>query len=158
MVYDIPLQDIGGKSTSLKAYAGKPILIVNTASKCGYTPQYKDLQALYEKYKAKGLVVLGFPSNDFGQQEPGTDKEIVTFCEKNYGVTFPLYTKGPVSGGSKQPLFKYLTEEANAELKGEVKWNFEKFLIDRKGNLVSRYSSKVSPSDKSLQADVEKTL
>src|SRR5262245_3516873 len=101
MVYDIPLQDIGGKSTSLKAYAGKPILIVNTASKCGYTPQYKDLQALYEKYKAKGLVVLGFPSNDFGQQEPGTDKEIVTFCEKNYGVTFPLYTKGPVSGGSK---------------------------------------------------------
>lgn len=158
MLYDFQLRDLEGKPVAMKSFAGKALLVVNTASKCGYTPQYTELQALYEQNKDKGLVVLGFPSNDFGAQEPGSDKEIASFCQKNYGVTFPLFTKGPVSGREKQPVFQYLTQEANLDLKGEVEWNFEKFLIDRKGKLVARFKSSIGPKDKPLLDAITNTL
>jgi glutathione peroxidase len=157
-LYDFELETLQGKKTSLKSYAGKALLIVNTASKCGYTPQYQDLQALYDSYKSKGLVVLGFPSNDFGAQEPGSNTEIASFCQKNYGVSFPLFSKGPVSGDSKQALFKYLTEEVSANLKGEIQWNFEKFLVDKKGQVVARFRSSVGPKSAPVIEAVEMAL
>lgn len=157
-IYDFEVETLQGKKTSLKTFAGKAVLIVNTASKCGYTPQYQDLQGLYDSYKSKGLVVLGFPSNDFGAQEPGTNTEIASFCQKNYGVSFPLFSKGPVSGESKQALFKYLTEEGNPSLKGEIQWNFEKFLVDKKGQVVARFRSSVGPKSAPVIEAVETAL
>ncbi len=156
--YDFSVVDVEGKPATLSSFKGKVALIVNTASKCGYTGQYKDLQELYAKYKDKGFVVLGFPSNDFGGQEPGSNKEIKTFCETNFNVKFPLFDKGAVKGAQKQPLYKFLTEEAGDAYKGEVGWNFEKFLVDKKGHVVGRYKSGVKPSDSDLTKILESSL
>jgi glutathione peroxidase len=130
--------------------------MVNTASKCGYTPQYEGLQALYTKYKDKGLVLLGFPSNDFGGQEPGTDSQIAEFCKANYGVTFPMFSKIAVKGDQKVPLYKYLTEHAPTT--GEIKWNFEKFLIGKDGKIVNRFLSKIEPTSDEITKAVEAEL
>lgn len=156
--YEFKLKSIDGQEVDLSQYKGKALLIVNTASQCGFTPQYKGLQKLYETYSPRGLVVLGFPSNDFGGQEPEANEKIKSFCELNYGVKFPLFQKGSVSGKDKQPFFKYLTEEANKELKNEIKWNFEKFLISKQGELLFRFSSSVNPDSAELQNAIEKAL
>jgi glutathione peroxidase len=137
-VYDFKLKSIEGQDFSLAKYRGKKVLIVNTASKCGFTPQYAELQKLAEMYKDK-LVVIGFPANNFGQQEPGANSDIKTFCEKRFGVTFPLSEKVSVKGDDICPLFQYLTTAPNPDFTGEIKWNFEKFLIDENGNLVHRF-------------------
>jgi len=143
-VYDFKLKSIDGDNFNLAKYKGKKVLIVNTASKCGYTPQYAELQKLADLYKDK-LVVVGFPANNFGQQEPGTATEIKTFCQKNYGVTFLLSQKVSVKGDDIDPLFKYLTSAPNPDFTGEIKWNFEKFLIDENGNLIHRFRSQTTP-------------
>jgi len=143
-VYDFKLTNIDGQAFNLSQYKGKKVLIVNTASKCGFTPQYAELQKLADQYKDK-VVVVGFPANNFGQQEPGTATEIKTFCQKNFGVTFPLSEKVSVKGDDIAPLFKYLTTAPNPDFTGEIKWNFEKFLIDENGNLVHRFRSQVTP-------------
>jgi glutathione peroxidase len=143
-VYEFKLKNIDGHDFSLAQYKGKKVLVVNTASKCGFTPQYAELQKLADQYKDK-LVVVGFPANNFGQQEPGTASEIKTFCQKNFGVTFPLSEKVSVKGDDICPLFKYLTEAPNPDFTGEIKWNFEKFLIDENGNLIHRFRSAVTP-------------
>ena len=155
-----PLKDINGNDTSLKAYAGKVILLVNVASKCGFTPQYAGLEALYEKYKDKGLVVVGVPSNDFGSQEPGTAEEIKAFCSSEYNVTFPLMEKVHVNearGGQICPLYAALTGK-DSRFPGEVKWNFSKFLIDRHGQLVQRFVSAVKPDAPELVSALEAAL
>jgi glutathione peroxidase len=143
-VYDFQSKNIDGQDFSLAKYKGKKVLIVNTASKCGYTPQYAELQKLADQYKDK-VVVVGFPANNFGQQEPGTAVEIKSFCQKNYGVTFPLSEKVSVKGDDICPLFKYLTTAPNPDFTGDIKWNFEKFLIDENGNLVHRFRSETTP-------------
>lgn len=143
-VYEFKLKNIDGKAFSLSKYKGKKLLIVNTASKCGYTPQYAELQKLADEYKDK-VVVIGFPANNFNGQEPGENLEIKSFCQKNYGVTFPLAEKVSVKGDDIAPLFQYLTTAANPDFTGEVKWNFEKFLIDENGKLIHRYRSAVKP-------------
>src|ERR1700712_3051846 len=148
-VYEFKLKSIEGKTFSLAQYKGKKVLIVNTASKCGFTPQYAELQKLADQYKDK-VVVVGFPANNFGQQEPGNALEIKTFCQKNYGVTFPLSQKISVKGDDIDPLFKYLTEAPNPDFTGEIKWNFEKFLIDENGVLIHRFRSKTTPLDPEL--------
>jgi glutathione peroxidase len=145
-VYDFKVPSLDGGTIDLSAYKGKKLLIVNTASKCGFTPQYADLEKLYDKYKNK-LVIVGFPANDFGGQEPGTNTEISEFCKKNYGVTFPLAAKSDVVGENTSPLFKYLTEEAVklGTPAPVIKWNFTKFLIDENGKLIGVYDSKITP-------------
>ncbi|MBE7173905.1 MAG: glutathione peroxidase [Williamsia sp.] len=149
-IYDFKVPGLDGSQIDLSAYKGKKILIVNTASKCGYTPQYKDLEELYEKHKDK-LVILGFPANNFKQQEPGTNQEIKEFCTKNYGVSFPMAEKVSVKGEDIHPLFKYLTEEAaKLGMEDPIKWNFTKFLIDEKGKLVTVFPSKVSPTSEEV--------
>ena len=148
-VYDFKLKDIDGQGFSLAKYHGKKVLIVNTASKCGFTPQYAELQKLSDLYKDK-LVVIGFPANNFGQQEPGTASEIKTFCSARYGVTFPLSEKVSVKGDDIDPLFKYLTEAPNPDFTGDIQWNFEKFLIDENGKLIQRFRSKVTPMSEGL--------
>ena len=155
-IYDIPLKKIDGSSTTLKEFKGKTLLIVNTASECGYTPQYKGLQAIYTQFKDKGLVVLGFPSNDFGGQEPGSNQEIKKFCELKYKTTFPMFEKNPVKGTSKQPLYQFLI--ANAKNHDEVGWNFEKFLVDRSGRVAGRFKSSVDPESDALKAAIETEL
>jgi glutathione peroxidase len=152
-IYDYKIASIDGKAIDLKKYRGKKILIVNTASECGFTPQYKELQDLAEKYKNK-LVVIGFPANNFGGQEPGSNLTIKQFCEKNYGVTFLLSEKVSVKGEDIDPLFKYLTTTENPDFTGDIKWNFEKFLIDENGKLIHRYRSSVKP----LSAEITKNL
>jgi glutathione peroxidase len=140
-VLQFTMKDIDGKQVNLSRYQGKVLLIVNVASECGYTPQYKELQALHEKYAGKGLAVLGFPSNDFGGQEPGTEADIKAFCKKNYGVTFDLFGKIGIAKDAA-PLFEHLTaKKTNPKFAGKVTWNFEKFLVDRVGNVVARYAS-----------------
>ena len=151
--YDFKLKSIDGDAFSLAKYKGKKVLVVNTASKCGYTPQYADLQKLADQYKDK-LVVVGFPANNFAQQEPGADSEIKTFCQKNYGVTFPLSTKVSVKGDDIDPLFKYLTSAPNPDFTGEIKWNFEKFLLDENGKLIHRYRSTVKPLDPAITSQL----
>ena len=148
-VYEFKLKNIDGQNFSLAKYKGKKVLVVNTASKCGFTPQYADLQKLADLYKDK-LVVVGFPANNFGQQEPGTASEIKTFCTARFGVTFPLSEKVSVKGDDICPLFKYLTEAPNPDFTGEIKWNFEKFLIDENGNLIHRFRSTVTPLDQKI--------
>jgi glutathione peroxidase len=145
-VYDFKVSSLDGGVIDLSSYKGKKILIVNTASKCGFTPQYADLEKLYEKYKDK-LVIVGFPANDFGSQEPGTNTEIKEFCTKNYGVTFPMAAKVDVIGENTAPLFKYLTDEAIklGTATPVIKWNFTKFLIDENGKLIAVFDSKVTP-------------
>jgi glutathione peroxidase len=152
-VYDFKLKTIDGADFNLAKYRGKKVLIVNTASKCGYTPQYAELQKLADKYKDK-LVVVGFPANNFGGQEPGANTEIKSFCQKNYGVTFPLSTKISVKGEDIDPLFKYLTSASNPDFTGEIKWNFEKFLIDENGKLIHRYRSAVTPLSEQITKEL----
>jgi glutathione peroxidase len=156
-IYSIPLKDIDGKSTSLKAYEGKVLLIVNVASKCGYTPQYSGLEALQEKYKDKGLLVLGFPCNQFGGQEPGTNEEIKQFCSSKYQVTFPLFDKIEVNGPNRHPLYVLLAGESSP-FPGDIKWNFNKFLIGSDGKILKRFDSKVKPDSPELVQAVEAAL
>ena len=156
-VYDFTVKDIHGKPVKLDRYRGKVMLVVNTASQCGFTPQYKGLEAMYEKLHAKGLEILGFPCNQFGGQEPGDEKEIAQFCELNFGVTFPMFAKVDVNGDDTAPLYKYLKAEKPGLLGSEaIKWNFTKFLVDRDGKVVRRYA----PNDKpeSLEQDVAAIL
>jgi glutathione peroxidase len=156
-LYDIPLKDIDGKGTSLKQYKGDVLLVVNVASRCGFTPQYKALEATYRKYKAKGLQVLGFPCNDFGAQEPGTNEEIKTFCSSQYDVSFPLFDKLHVKGPEQHPLYAALTGK-ESRYPGDVKWNFGKFLISRDGKLLQRFDSKVTPDSPEMTAAIEAAL
>lgn len=143
-IYDYSFKSLDGKDVKMSSFKGKKILIVNTASKCGFTKQYKDLQALYSEY-GNDLVIIGFPANNFGNQEPGTNGDIQEFCEQNYGVEFLMAEKVEVKGDQIDPLFKYLTSQDNPDFKGDIKWNFEKFLIDENGKLVHRYRSAVNP-------------
>jgi glutathione peroxidase len=152
-VYEFKLTSIQGKPFDLSKYKGKKILIVNTASKCGFTKQYTELEKLYETYKDK-LVIVGFPANNFGGQEPGTDQDIQAFCHDNYSVTFPMSTKVSVKGDDIAPLFKYLTTAPNPDFTGDIKWNFEKFLIDENGNLIHRFRSATTP----MSNDITKYL
>ena len=147
---------IDGSEIDLSSYKGKVVLVVNVASQCGATPQYAGLQKLYDAYKDKGLVVLGFPANDFGAQEPGTDTAIATFCASKYNVTFDMFSKIIVKGEGQSPLYKSLTAQANPA--GDVKWNFEKFIIDRNGNVAGRFLTKVSPDDPQFVAAIEAEL
>ncbi len=157
-IYDFKLQSLtNSEKLDFADYQGKVILAVNTASKCGYTPQYEGLQKLYEDYREEGLVVIGFPSGDFGGQEYGTNEEIAEFCEVNFGVEFPLSTKIPVTGNDKHPVFNYLTQADNPDFTGEISWNFEKFLINREGQLTRRFSTQTSPEDDEV-IDAIKTL
>jgi glutathione peroxidase len=145
-VHDFTAKRIGGKEEKLSSYEGKTLLIVNVASKCGFTPQYEGLQTLYEAYKDKGLVVLGFPCNQFGAQEPGDEKEIATFCSTNYGVTFPMFAKIDVNGENAHPLYKFLKREKKGLAGSEaIKWNFTKFLVDGEGEVVARFGPQDSP-------------
>jgi glutathione peroxidase len=156
-IYDFKAKTIEGKEISLSKYKGKVVLIVNTASKCGFTPQYADLQNLYKKYSGKGLIILGFPCNQFSEQEPGDSKNIASFCQKNYGVDFPIFEKINVNGWNAHPLYKYLTKEAPGILGSKaIKWNFTKFLVDRQGRLIKRYAPATSPKD--IAPDIEKLL
>lgn len=157
-IYDFTLDSIDGKPAPLAAYKGKVLLLVNVASRCGYTPQYTALQAIYEKYKDKGFVILGFPANNFGAQEPGTNDEIKTFCASKYSVTFPLYAKISVKGDDQAPLYQYLTKDANSAVAGEIKWNFTKFLVDRNGKVVQRFEPKVKPDSPEITAALEQLL
>ena len=144
-IYDFKVEGLEGGTIDFATFKGKKILIVNTASECGYTPQYKELQSLYEQYKEK-LVIVGFPANNFGGQEPGSAAQIKAFCEKNYGVTFPMAAKVSVKGSDMAPLYKWLTsKEANGVLEAEIGWNFNKFLIDEKGHMVAYFPSKIKP-------------
>jgi glutathione peroxidase len=154
---DIPLKDINGKDTSLAAYKGKVLLIVNVASKCGYTPQYKSLEATFRKFKEQGLVVLGFPCNQFGGQEPGTNEEIKSFCSANYDVTFPLFDKLDVKGPKQHPLYAALAGK-DSQFPGDVKWNFGKFLVGRDGKLIKRWDSKATPDGEEITKAIEAAL
>lgn len=156
-VYDFEASDIQGRSVPLSQYQGKVLLIVNTASACGFTPQYKGLQALYEQYAAKGLVVLGFPCNQFGAQEKGSDEEIASFCDLNFGVSFPLMHKIEVNGSAAHPLYRWLTTQAPGVLGTKaIKWNFTKFLLGRDGQVIRRYAPQDKPEK--LAADIEAAL
>src|SRR5438270_5438659 len=158
-VLNFKMKNLAGKEIDLSQYQGKPILIVNVASQCGYTPQYKGLQALHDKYARDGLVVLGVPSNDFGKQEPGTSEEIAEFCEKNYGVKFDMLEKVVVKGPDKVPLYKYLTsKETDPKFGGEIKWNFTKFLISRDGDIVARFEPGVKPESEKVTKAIEAAL
>ncbi len=155
-VLEFSAKTINGETRKLSEYEGEVLLIVNTASECGYTPQYEGLEQLYLKYKDEGLRILAFPSNDFGMQEPGTDEEIKTFCTTKYSVTFDLFSKIEVKGDHKHPLYKYLTEES--KFSGEVKWNFNKYLVDRRGNLKGKFGSKTTPLSNELVGQIESLL
>jgi glutathione peroxidase len=156
-LYDFTVDDIEGHPVGLDRYKGKVLLVVNTASKCGFTPQYKSLEALYRKYREQGLEVLGFPCNQFGGQEPGNEQEIATFCETNYDVTFPMFAKIDVNGDDAAPLYRFLKHEKPGLLGTEaIKWNFTKFLVGRNGEVVARYAPNDTPE--SFEADVAKAL
>jgi len=156
-IYDFEVKTMDGELRSLSDYKGKVLLIVNTASKCGFTPQFKELQALYKEFMEEGFSVLGFPSNQFMNQDPGTNEEIQSFCELNFGVTFPMFAKIDVNGKDADPLYQFLTEEAPGALGMKaIKWNFTKFLIDREGNVIARYSPNTNPKD--IKKDIEKLL
>lgn len=158
-LYAFELNDIDGQPVKLGQYSGKALLLVNVASKCGYTKQYAGLQALYEKYQDEGLVVLGFPANNFGSQEPGTNDQIKAFCTTTFNVTFPMFAKISVKGDDIHPLYAFLTgATTNPDFAGEIKWNFNKFLVNRAGDIVGRYDSNVEPMSEALVADIEKAL
>ena len=158
-MYDFTMKDIDGKEVSLSRYRGKVVLIVNVASFCGYTKQYAGLDSLYRAYAERGLVVLGFPANNFGSQEPGSDEEIKEFCSTKYNVTFPLFSKISVKGDDQHPLYRYLTSaEANPATAGEVRWNFTKYLMDRSGRLVAKFEPRVDPLSADLTEAVEAAL
>ncbi|MEI7503388.1 MAG: glutathione peroxidase [Paludibacter sp.] len=154
--YQFKAKSLQGKEISMKSYEGKVVLMVNTASKSGFTPQYKGLEAIYEKFKDKGLVILGFPCNQFGKQEPGTETEIGEFCSKNYGVTFQLFSKIEVNGENADPLYKFLKTALPGTLGNDIKWNFTKFLLDKKGNPIKRFGSITKPEE--ISEDIEKLL
>ena len=156
-IYDIAVKDIDGKDTTLNAYKGKVILIVNVASKCGFTPQYKNLEAVYEKYKDQGFVILGFPCNQFGSQEPGTDMEIKQFCTSKYFITFPLFDKIEVNGANRHPLYVALAGDSSP-FPGNITWNFNKFLISRDGKILNRFESKITPDSPEATAAIEAAL
>ncbi len=150
-IYDFTMKDIDGKPVSLKQYEGKVVLIVNVASECGLTPQYKEIQALYDQYKSQGFIVLGFPANNFMGQEPGTESEIKSFCSKNYGVTFPMFSKISVKGDDIDPLYQFLTsKEKNGITDAPVTWNFQKFLIDKEGRMATFFAPKTSVTDEKV--------
>jgi glutathione peroxidase len=158
-VYDFPLNTIDGQPTSLGAYKGKVILVVNVASRCGFTPQYGALESTYEKYKDRGLVIVGVPANNFGAQEPGTNDEIKTFCTRKYNVQFPMMSKVSVKGSDTTPLYQYLTDTSlNPRTGGEIKWNFTKFLFDRNGNVIARFEPEVTPESPQVVSAIEKAL
>jgi glutathione peroxidase len=156
-IHQTTVKDIDGKQTTLDAYKGKVLLIVNVASRCGFTPQYKELESIYEKYKDRGFVVLGFPCNQFGSQEPGTDAEIKEFCSSKYNVTFPLFDKIEVNGPNRHPLYTSLAGK-DSPYPGDIKWNFSKFLISRDGKIIKRYDSKVVPDSPEVTAAIEAAL
>lgn len=158
-IYSFTMKNIDGIDVPLSSFDGKVLLLVNVASKCGFTPQYKDLEALYRKYKEQGLVILGFPANNFMWQEPGTDAEIKTFCTTTYDVTFPMFSKISVKGKDEHPLYRYLTSETtDPKFAGDVKWNFTKYLIDRKGNIIGKFGSSVKPLADELVGAIESAL
>jgi len=158
-VYDFTLDSIDGSPVSLSSYKGKVLMLVNVASKCGYTPQYTALESTYEKYRDRGLVIVGIPANNFGGQEPGTNQEIKTFCTRNFKVSFPMMSKVSVKGDDTTPLYKYLTDKsANPKTGGEIKWNFTKFLVDRNGNIVARFEPEVTPDSAQVSAAIEQAL
>jgi glutathione peroxidase len=158
-VYEFSMNSIDGKPLPLASFKGKVMLIVNVASKCGFTPQYEGLEAVYEKYKDQGFVIVGFPANNFMAQEPGTNEEIKTFCSTKYNVKFPLYAKISVKGEDKAPLYQFLTDAgANPKTGGEIKWNFTKFLVDRDGKVVARFESAVKPDSPEVTTAIEKAL
>ncbi|WP_345373006.1 glutathione peroxidase [Algivirga pacifica] len=154
--YDLEAETIRGKKMSMDAYKGKTIIVVNTASKCGLTPQYEGLEMLYKKYKNQGLVILGFPCNQFGSQEPGTEKDIEEFCQLNYGVSFPMFAKIEVNGDNTHPVFQYLKSELKGTLGNDIKWNFTKFLIDKNGNPVKRFAPTTKPEK--MEDDIKAIL
>ena len=158
-IYDFKMNSIDDKPVKLSAYKGKVVLLVNVASKCGFTPQYAGLEKLYETYKDRGFVIVGFPANNFAQQEPGTNAEIKTFCSRKYNVTFPMMSKVSVLGEDKTPLYVYLTDKStDPDFAGDIKWNFTKFLFDRKGRPVARFEPKVAPDSPEVTAAVEAAL
>lgn len=159
-VLNFTMKSLAGEDVNLAKYQGKVILFVNTASKCGFTPQYKDLEALYTKYQEKGFVILGFPANNFGKQEPGTDSEIAEFCKDNFSVTFPMFSKISVLGSDKAPIYQYLTAQPQEKTRetGEVKWNFEKFLVGKDGKMVARYRSPITPMSNEVVSAIEAEL
>lgn len=158
-IYGFEMDSIDGTPVKIGTYSGKVLLLVNVASKCGYTPQYAGLEQLFEKYRADGLVVLGFPANNFGSQEPGTNEEIKAFCTTNYNVTFPMFAKISVKGDDIHPLYGFLTAPAsNTDFSGPIAWNFNKFLIGRDGSVIGRYDSKVEPLSPELTGDIENAL
>ena len=155
-LYDFTMDDIDGKPVNLSQYRGKVLLLVNTASFCGNTPQYSDLQTMYEQYNEKGFEILAFPANNFGQQEPGSNQEIKSFCFTKYSLTFPLFSKISVKGSDKHPLYQYLTEQS--PFPGEVEWNFQKYLVDRSGNIVGRFHHRTKPLAPEIVKEVERVL
>ncbi|MBN1343823.1 MAG: glutathione peroxidase [Phycisphaerae bacterium] len=158
-IHDFTMKDIDGNDVSLSTHKGKVMLIVNVASKCGFTPQYEGLERLYARYKDRGLVVLGFPANNFLWQEPGSDAEIKAFCSTKYNVTFPMFAKISVKGSDQHELYRYLTDKrANPRVDGKISWNFNKFLIDRKGNVVGQFGSRTKPESQELVQAIEKAL
>lgn len=158
-MYEFTMKDIDGNDVKLDAYRGKVALIVNTASKCGLTPQYEGLQNLYDKYKDKGFVVLGFPANNFMGQEPGTEKEIKDFCNLNYDVSFPMFSKISVKGADQHPFYTFLTnKDTNPGFEGDISWNFEKFLTDKNGKIIARFSPKTTPDSPEVVSAIENAL
>ena len=157
-VVDHTVTSIEGDTIDLRGYRGRPMLIVNTASKCGYTKQYDTLQKLYEEFGSRGFVIIGFPSNDFGNQEPGTHEEIANFCRLNYGVTFPMMEKVHTKGPEQAPIYRTLTAESPEDMRGEIKWNFTKFLVNGDGEVVARFESSVDPMDETIVSAVEELL
>ena len=158
-IYDFTMKSIDGQQVSLGSYSGKVVLLVNVASKCGFTPQYAGLEALYTKYKDKGLVIVGIPANNFMSQEPGTDAEIKTFCTNKYNVTFPMMSKISVKGDDKTPLYVFLTgKDTDPQFGGDIKWNFTKFLFDRSGKPVARFEPNVTPDSPQVTAAIEAAL
>jgi glutathione peroxidase len=158
-VLDFKMKDIDGKEVDLAKYRGEVLLIVNTASECGYTPQYKGLEAMFEKYKSQGFEVLAFPANEFGGQEPGTDSQIKAFCEATYHVTFPVFSKIVVKGQGIHPLYQFLTsKDSNPKFAGAIPWNFNKFLVDRKGQVIARFKHDVKPESSQVTEAIEAAL
>lgn len=158
-IYDIEVRKIDGTQQKLEAYRGKVILIVNTASKCGFTKQYEDLQNLWELHQKDDFIILGFPANDFMNQEPGTNEDIVEFCQLNYGVDFPMFEKVSVKGKDIHPLYDYLTsKKSNPEFGGKITWNFNKFLISKEGKIINRFSTPTNPMDKEILAAIQSAL
>ena len=155
-IYDFKVKTAGGETESLNKYKGSPLIIVNTASKCGFTPQFEELQSLYEEHKDKGLQILGFPCGQFNNQEFENQDETMEFCQVNYGVTFPMYAKVNVKGSEAHPLFKYLTSSQKGLVTEGIKWNFTKFLVDREGNVLKRYAPQTAP--KKMEEDIKKLL